>query len=322
MNNLSLLTMKDLSVNDILDLLNDARAFHISTKDWQFPSRKALAANLFFEPSTRTHYSFLSAENQLGFKAVDFHASESSLTKGESLYDTVKTFESIGYDVLVIRHPQDEYFKELENIQIPIINAGDGKGNHPTQCLLDLLTIYEEFGRFEGIHLLICGDVAHSRVAASNKEALEKLGAEVRFCGPKEWEREGFPFCDMDENIPWADVVMLLRIQKERGASLAGMSDEEYLNRYGLNKERYGRMKDSAIIMHPAPVNRGVEIDTDLVECEKSRIFKQMENGVLVRKAVLKRAMGYAPFEKVSAMDPFEKVDLDHPAKGDDHAAH
>lgn len=115
---------------------------------------------------------------------------------------------------------------------------------------------------------------------------------------------------------------MLLRIQKERGASLAGMSDEEYLNRYGLNKERYGRMKDSAIIMHPAPVNRGVEIDTDLVECEKSRIFKQMENGVLVRKAVLKRAMGYAPFEKVSAMDPFEKVDLDHPAKGDDHAAH
>lgn len=321
MNKLSLLTMKDLTTEDILDILNDARAFHISTKDWQLPARKALAANLFFEPSTRTHYSFLSAENQLGFKAVDFHASESSLTKGESLYDTVKTFEAVGYDVLVIRHPQDEYFKELENIQVPIINAGDGKGNHPTQCLLDLLTIYEEFGRFEGIRVLICGDVAHSRVAASNKEALERLGAEVRFCGPSEWERDGYPFVDMDENIPWADVVMLLRIQKERGASLQGMSDAEYLEKYGLSLERYARMKDSAIIMHPAPVNRGVEIDDSLVECEKSRIFQQMANGVLVRKAVLKRAMGQAPFEKVSAKDPFEKVDLHHDTKGTDHAA-
>lgn len=211
---------------------------------------------------------------------------------------------------MVIRHPQDEYFQELEGIQIPIINAGDGKGNHPTQCLLDLLTIYEEFGRFEGLRILICGDVAHSRVAASNKEALELLGAQVQFCGPQEWEREGFPFTDMDTALPQADVVMLLRIQKERGASLHDMSNEEYLKKYGLNKERYAKMKDTAIIMHPAPVNRGVEIDPDLVESEKSRIFQQMANGVLVRKAVIKRAFGLKPFEKMTPKDPFEKVDL------------
>lgn len=309
MNPNSLLTMRDLSKNEILDILNDARAFHISTKDWQLPVRKALVANLFFEPSTRTHYSFESAEYQLGCHAADFAASQSSVVKGESLYDTCKTFEATGYDVLVIRHPKDEYFKELEGLNIPVINAGDGKDNHPTQCLLDLLTIYEEFGKFEDINVVICGDVAHSRVAASNKEALELLGANLRFAGPKEWEREGFPFSDFDEAIEWADVVMLLRIQKERGA-VNHLSDEDYLNAYGLNKERYARMKDHAIIMHPAPVNRGVEIDSDLVESKKSRIFQQMANGVLVRKAVLKRAFGFRPFEKLTRQEPFEKVDL------------
>lgn len=311
MNRHSLLSMKDLSTDDILNILNDARAFHISTKDWQLPMRKALVANLFFEPSTRTHYSFLSAEHQLGAKPADFAAEQSSVTKGESLYDTCKTFEATGYDVLVIRHPQDEYFKELEGIQIPIINAGDGKGNHPTQCLLDLLTIYNEFDHFEGIHVLIVGDVAHSRVAASNKEALERLGAEVRFAGPKEWEREGYPFVDFDENIEWADAIMMLRIQRERGAELEE-GEQDYLQKYGLTKERYARMKDHAIIMHPAPVNRGVEIDSDLVECDKSRIFQQMANGVLVRKAVLKRAFGLKPFEKLTAQEPFEKLDLEH----------
>lgn len=297
MNKKSLLTMKDLTNEEILEILDDAKAFSYSQSDWQLPeSAQVLTANLFFEPSTRTHYSFVSAEKQLGLKTVDFQAESSSLTKGETLYDTVKTFESVGYQLLVIRHPQDEYFNELKGINIPIINAGDGKGNHPSQCLLDLLTIYQEFGHFDGINVLICGDVAHSRVAASDKEALERFNANVRFAGPKEWEREGYPFHDFDESIAWADVVMLLRIQKERGATLQSLSDEEYLSQYGLTKERYSRMKDHAIIMHPAPVNRGVEIDTDLVESEKSRIFKQMHNGMLVRKAMIKKALGQAPF--------------------------
>ena len=297
MNTHSLLSMKDLSVTEIFDILNDARAFNNSKKDWQFPMQNALVANLFFEASTRTHFSFESAEYQLGCKVADFDSKTSSVTKGETLYDTVKTFESVGYNAVVIRHSQDEYFKELENINIPIINAGDGKGNHPTQCLLDLYTMYDEFNTFENLNVVICGDIEHSRVAASNKDALTRLGANVVFAGPKEWQREGYPTMDFDQAVEWADVVMMLRIQKERGAGLENMSDAEYLEKYGLNKERYSRMKEHAIIMHPAPVNRGVEIDTDLVECEKSRIFKQMENGVLVRKAVLKRAFGYSNFE-------------------------
>ena len=260
--------------------------------------QKALVANLFFEASTRTHFSFESAQHQLGCQVADFAAGASSVTKGETLYDTVKTFESIGYDMVVIRHPQDEYFKELENINIPILNAGDGAGNHPTQCLLDLLTMQNEFGTLEGLNVVICGDILHSRVAASDKEALERLGSTVRFAGPKEWERPGYPTIDFDEAIEWADVVMMLRIQKERGSGMAGMTDEEYLENYGLTKARYARMKDKAIVMHPAPVNRGVEIDTDLVEAEKSRIFEQMHNGMLVRKAVIKRGFGLAPFKE------------------------
>ena len=227
MNKNSLLSMQDLSAEQILSILGDAKSFNSSHKDWQLPKHNALVANLFFEASTRTHFSFESAEYQLGCKVADFNASTSSVTKGESLYDTVKTFEAIGYDAVVIRHPKDEYFKELENINIPILNAGDGAGNHPTQCLLDLLTMYDEFKDFKGLNVVIAGDIQHSRVAASNKQALEKLGANVFFAGPEEWQREGYPTMDFDEACKWADVVMMLRIQRERGASLANMSDEE-----------------------------------------------------------------------------------------------
>lgn len=285
-----LLRISDLSKEEIFGILQDAIAFSSHQKDWQFPTRK-LIANLFFEPSTRTHYSFASAEHQLNCQVENFSAQGSSIEKGESLYDTVKTFESIGFDALVIRHKQDEYFQDLTKIQIPIINAGDGKGNHPTQCLLDLLTIYQEFQTFEGIKLAVIGDIKHSRVAHSIQDAMKILGAETKFGGPKE-----FMDCeanDIDELVPWADAIMMLRIQHERHTSTMSLSKEEYLKRYGLTKERKNRMKSHAIILHPAPVNRNVEIDTDLVECDQSRIFKQMSNGVLVRKAVLKRAFGY-----------------------------
>lgn len=288
MNPYSLLRMRDLTTEEINRILDDAQAFSFSQTDWQLPKR-TLIANLFFENSTRTHHSFASAELQLGALISDFSAEVSSVKKGESLYDTVKTFESIGYNTVVIRHPQDEYFKELENIQIPIINAGDGCGNHPTQCLLDLLTMRQEFNTLEKLNVLIVGDIDHSRVAHSNRDALEQLGSIVRYSGPKQWVSEQEVYMEVDEGIKWADVVMMLRIQKERGANLQ-KSDEEYLHQYGLTKERYRMMQKHAIIMHPAPVNRGVEIDDSLVECEKSRIFKQMENGVYVRKAVIKRA--------------------------------
>lgn len=295
MNKNSLLSMSTLSVDEINSILEDALQFSQTFQDWQF-SKPKLVANLFFEPSTRTHYSFASAELQLGCKTIDFNASSSSVAKGESLYDTVKTFEAIGYEAVVIRHTQDEYFKELEGIEIPILNAGDGCGNHPTQCLLDLYTIRAEFGHFEGLKVAIIGDILHSRVAASNYDALTRLGAEVRFGGLDEWLPSDKPQISIDEAVEWADVIMLLRIQHERHAEHMQLSKTEYLEKYGMTKKRYARMKEHAILMHPAPVNRGVEIDSDLVEAEKSRIFKQMENGVLVRKAVLKRAFG-ATFE-------------------------
>lgn len=291
MNPNSLLRIRDLSKDELMGILMDAQLFGASQKDWQLPQRR-LVANLFFEPSTRTHYSFASAEHQLGCCVEDFTAAGSSVEKGESLYDTVKTFESVGYDAVVIRHRQDEYFRELEGIEIPIINAGDGAGNHPTQCLLDLLTLYQEFGRIEGIRLAIIGDIQHSRVASSNREAMELLGGEWVFSGPPQWQREGYLYMPIDEAVEWADAVMMLRIQHERHASAMQMSKAEYLQRYGLTKERASRMKPHAIIMHPAPVNRDVEIDSDLVESPKSRIFKQMSNGVLIRKAAIKRAMG------------------------------
>ena len=296
MNKNSLLRICDLTKEEIFHILEDAAAFSSSQSDWQFP-RKTLVANLFFEPSTRTHFSFASAEHQLGACVENFTAQGSSVEKGETLYDTVKTFESIGFHAVVIRHSQDEYFRELEDIRIPILNAGDGCGNHPTQCLLDLLTIYQEFQTFEGIKVAVIGDIAHSRVANSIKEALGMLGGEVAFSGPDEWVAKDAYYKPVDEAVQWADAVMMLRIQHERHEETMAMSKAEYLERYGLTKKRAAMMQPHAIIMHPAPVNRGVEIDSDLVEAENSRIFKQMSNGVLVRKAVIKRALGY-PFDK------------------------
>lgn len=300
MNANSLLKISDLSKETIFDILHDALAFNSSQSGWQFPN-SVLVANLFFEPSTRTHFSFASAQHQLGARVENFSAQGSSIEKGESLYDTVKTFEAIGYDAVVIRHSQDEYFEQLKSVNIPILNAGDGCGNHPTQCLLDLLTIYQEFAKFEGIKLAVIGDVKHSRVAKSIKEAMDILGGEVRFSGPDGYVEHDEYYLPIDEAVQWGDAVMMLRIQHERHGSAMKMSKEEYLQKYGLTKERAKMMKPHAIIMHPAPVNRGVEIDSDLVEAPNSRIFKQMSNGVLVRKAVTRRALGFKPFDKEEA---------------------
>ncbi|WP_108669762.1 aspartate carbamoyltransferase catalytic subunit [Peribacillus acanthi] len=285
-----LLTTNELEIDDILQILLDAQAFS-EGKTWQVPSQQ-FVANLFYENSTRTKSSFEVAERKLGLTVVPFEVSTSSVQKGETLYDTVKTLESIGVGAVVIRHYKDAYFDQLiPGINIPIINAGDGCGHHPTQSLLDLLTIKQEFGRFEGLKIAIVGDIRHSRVARSNAVALERLGAKVVFSGPQEWFDETIGhYENIDSAIETSDVVMLLRIQHERHNQEMVGSKEEYLQKYGLTKDREQRMKSSAIIMHPAPVNRGVEIDGDLIESPRSRIFKQMENGVFVRMAVLKRA--------------------------------
>lgn len=283
-----LVTLKQLSVKQIVDLID----FSISLKHGlcvSYSSKKF--ATLFFEPSTRTHYSFISAMHNLDIKVIDFNAGASSLSKGESLYDTVKTFEAIGCDGVVIRHSQDEYFKELENINIPIINGGDGKANHPTQSLLDLMTIYEEFGKFEGLKCCIIGDIAHSRVAHTNIEVMQRLGMEVYISGPEEYNDGSAKYISVDEAIKTCDIIMLLRVQFERHTSKMGMSVEEYHKTYGLTMERVNQMKDHAIIMHPAPVNRGVELADEVVECSKSRIVKQMTNGVYIRMGVISQIL-------------------------------
>ena len=279
-----LLTLKDLTNEQITDILT----YSISLKQGSNVSYSGKKfSTLFFENSTRTHYSFVAAMMNLGIKVIDVNINTSSVNKGESLYDTVKTFEALGVDGVVIRHSQDEYFKELEGINIPIFNGGDGKSNHPTQSLLDLMTIYEEFGHFEGLKCCIIGDISHSRVAHTNIEVMKRLGMEVYISGPSEFNDDSASYLSIDDAIKTCDVIMLLRVQFERHSSNMSMTNEEYHKEFGLTLERVNQMKDNAIIMHPAPVNRGVEIADSVVECEKSRIFKQMTNGVYVRMAAI-----------------------------------
>ena len=279
-----LLTLKDLSTSKIMDVLKHSLKFKnglcISYHGKRF-------ATLFFENSTRTHYSFIMAMKKLGIDVIDCNVQVSSVQKGESLYDTIKTFEAIGVDGVVVRHSQDEYFKELEGINIPVFNGGDGKTNHPTQSLLDLMTIYEEYGKFEGLKCCIVGDISHSRVAHTNIEIMQRLGMEVYISGPEEFNDNSAPYIPFEEALKTCDVVMLLRVQFERHTEKMKLTKEEYHRTYGLDMDKVKMMKENAIIMHPAPFNRDVEIYDDVVECEKSRIYKQMTNGVYVRMAVI-----------------------------------
>lgn len=294
-----MLTTADLTVEKINSLLSAADEF---SKGKVLKSTKEIyVSNLFFEDSTRTKTSFDIAERKLGLQVVPFDVTSSSVNKGESLYDTVKTLQSLGVNLLVIRHKQDKFYKELKEIDLPIINGGDGTGNHPSQTLLDLMTIHQEFGKFKGLKIGIVGDVKHSRVANSNAVALRKLGAKVYFSGPEKWFDEGAmingTYLPIDQLITEVDVLMLLRIQHERHDEKMKISLDSYHKKYGLTKEREKKMRKNAIIMHPAPINRGVEIDDELVECKRSRIFKQMENGVYARMAILKNALEEEGFE-------------------------
>lgn len=287
----NLLQLSTLSKEEIMDILNDA--IKMSQGEGLDSCKDKIVANLFFEPSTRTQYSFNVAEEKLGCKVISFNAAASSLQKGESFYDTVKTFESFGIDAVVIRSRQDEYYKELVGrISIPILNAGDGVKDHPTQSLLDLLTIYQEYGKFEGLKIAIVGDIKHSRVAHTNIEVMERLGMTCYISGPEEYRDDEYTYIPFDQAVEEMDILMLLRVQHERHEKEMSLSKEEYHARYGLTMERVHKMKEHAIIMHPAPFNRMVEIADDVVECDKSRIFKQVNNGVFVRMAVIRRAFG------------------------------
>jgi aspartate carbamoyltransferase catalytic subunit len=288
-----LTTTENLSTEEVMGLIKRASAFKAGTVKFSLKNQ-TFTANLFFENSTRTHHSFHIAERRLGLEVLEFDAQTSSLSKGETLYDTVLTLDALGCEVCVIRSSTEHYYEELvdsPNIRTSIINGGDGSGQHPSQCLLDLMTIYEEYGHFDGLNIAISGDLAHSRVAKSNMMMLHKLGANLYFIGPAAWYNEEFDaygnYVNLDRILDKLDVHMLLRVQHERHLSGGTFSKEAYHEQFGLTNERAKNLKPTAIIMHPAPVNRDVEIADALVESPQSRIVQQMTNGVYIRMAIL-----------------------------------
>ncbi|WP_411832393.1 aspartate carbamoyltransferase catalytic subunit [Paenibacillus dokdonensis] len=291
----SLLGLKDLSRSEIESILDRAAYWEAQQEKVTPVLSSRFVANMFFENSTRTRFSFEMAEKRLGAQVLNFAAAASSVEKGESIYDTVKTLESMGIDAGVIRLKPAGVLEELAGkISVPLINAGDGNNEHPTQALLDLFTMKKRFGTLQGLSVSIIGDISHSRVARSDLWALQKFGAEVKFCAPRNMaapELEPYAkYVPMEEALK-SDVVMMLRVQLERHEKGMQNSAEEYRAQYGLTVERASKLSKHTLIMHPAPVNRNVEIDDELVECEQSAIFKQMSNGVPVRMAVMERAL-------------------------------
>jgi aspartate carbamoyltransferase catalytic subunit len=304
-----LLGLQDLSPEEIRLLLATAESFQeISLRAIKkVPAlRGKTVVNLFFEPSTRTRTSFELAAKRLSADIINIAAASSSLTKGETILDTIKTLEALRVDVVVIRHHAAGVPQLLaRHVEPSVINAGDGAHEHPTQALLDLLTIQEKKGRIEGLQVSIIGDIAHSRVARSNIWGLTKLGASVTVCGPPtllppQIEQLGVRVTfDVDEAIREADVLMLLRIQHERQEANLVPSLREYRLRYGVNRQRLRFAKPQVLIMHPGPINRGVELDSDVADGPYSVILDQVTNGLAVRMAVLYLVSGAARLDSL-----------------------
>jgi aspartate carbamoyltransferase catalytic subunit len=287
-----LLSIDDLSDAQITAILDEGeRWFAYNRKPRRNDHRLdgLTIVNAFFENSTRTRLSFEIAANRLGAQVVTMQVEHISIKKGETLEDTARTLNAMRPDVLVIRHGTSGAPTTLAGLMdCPVINAGDGIGEHPTQALLDAATIRRHFGRIEGLTVAICGDLKHSRVARSNAKLLARLGADLRFAGPPSLMPGDMTTSGIDEAVEGADVVMMLRVQRERLEEDLGDLPGEYLARYGLTRERFARAAPDAVVMHPGPINRGVEIDGELADDpERSLIVRQVEMGVAVRMACL-----------------------------------
>lgn len=292
-----LLGIKELTSEEINFILDTASGFRdVLGRDIKKvpPLRGKTVVSLFFEPSTRTRTSFTLAAKRLSADVVNFSVNTSSVVKGETLKDTALTIQALGADFVVIRHASSGVPHFLSKIlNISVINAGDGANEHPTQALLDLFTIRAHKKKIEGLTVAIIGDIAHSRVAKSNIYGLTKLGARVKVIGPPtllpaEIEKLGIEVFDsIEQGIRNSDVVMTLRIQLERQAKGFLPSLEEYFNLYGLTRERLKLAKDDAIVMHPGPLNRGVEIESEVADGSRSVILEQVTNGIAIRMAVL-----------------------------------
>lgn len=290
---MDLLSIDSLGDDDIATLLDEGDSWFDlirSRSRGDDPLRERIVFNLFYENSTRTLMSFAVAAHRLGASVVTLPVERSSVKKGESLEDTARTLNAMRPDALVVRHSDGGAPMRIAQIMdCPVINAGDGTNEHPTQALLDAATIRSHFGRIEGLTVAICGDIRHSRVAHSNALLLPRLGARVRLAGPPLLMPDDLlaPM-SVDEAIEGADVVMMLRVQRERLAEDLGDAPGEYLQRYGLTAERFATAAPNAVVMHPGPMNRGVEIEDSVADDpDRSLISRQVEYGVAVRMACL-----------------------------------
>jgi aspartate carbamoyltransferase catalytic subunit len=289
----SLLDLDDLAPNELTYLLERANAFH-RTPPTRDLLRDVCVVNLFFEASTRTYTSFAIAEERVGADVVALPPGSSSLGKGETIADTAITLAAMGVGAIVTRHPESGFpYRLAESFDGHVINAGDGRHAHPTQALLDLLTLQTEFGRIAGLRVALVGDILHSRVARSNIKGLIAAGAEVVLVGPRTllpaaMEVPGARIeRDLDAVLPEVDAVMLLRIQKERIASAVLPSLDDYARNYRLDARRVAKLAPGAIVMHPGPYNRGVELTEDVFDFPGWRYAQQVSHGVFVRMAVL-----------------------------------
>ncbi len=293
----NLLDLESLTAEEITYILDTAEAFEdVSTRSVKkVPAlRGRVVVNLFFEDSTRTKTSFTLAAQRLSADVINFTARTSSLSKGESLRDTARNIEAMGVDLIICRHSAaGAPHLVAKNVRCSVINAGDGRHEHPTQGLLDIFTIRQAKGKIEGLKVAIVGDVAHSRVARSNLHGLLKLGAEVTFVGPstlvpRAFETMGARVChDFDTVIDQFDVINMLRVQQERIASNVFSSLQEYSRLFGLTNDRMNRAKPDVLVMHPGPINRGVEMSADVADGQQSVILRQVTNGLAVRMAVM-----------------------------------
>ena len=301
-----LLGIKDLTVDDISLILKTAEQFKevLQRPVKKVPSlRDVTIVNLFYENSTRTRFSFELAEKRLSADTINFAVSGSSAAKGETLLDTVRNILSMKVDMVVMRHSASGAPHFLaRHIPAAIINAGDGVNEHPTQGLLDALSMKEKFGRLDGLKVAIIGDIMHSRVAMSNIYLLNKMGAKVTVCGPPtlipKYIREAFGVdvsYNLRETLQWCDVANVLRIQLERQNQVLFSSLREYNIAYGLKRNLLDSLDKEIVVMHPGPINRGVELDSDVADSKQSIILQQVENGVAVRMAVLYLLSGRNP---------------------------
>jgi aspartate carbamoyltransferase catalytic subunit len=284
-----LLSIDSLTDEQIGSILDHAEKHYAAKFAAPLSVTGKLVFNLFYENSTRTLMSFATAAHRLGASVVTMPVEQSSVKKGESLQDTAATLNAMQPDLLVIRHRDNGAPAAVaEILDAPVINAGDGTNEHPTQALLDAATIRHRLGQVEGLKIAICGDIKHSRVARSNTKLLSRLGAEVRLAGPPELMPERIERRSVDEAIEGADVVMMLRVQRERLESDLGDAPGEFLRRYGLTADRLAHAASDAVVMHPGPMNRGVEIDGAIADDpERSLITTQVAMGVAVRMACL-----------------------------------